>query len=147
MSTGTYARGQEYNELTAPFVEGYFKRFGETPSYTADTYSVIINTLAPAIEQAGTLDSDKIVPIMENRTFKAPSNNDVEYTKDPDGKPLHDLRWGPGYSTGNAVQWQNGKLVGVWPYRWKLTPDSPEVTYKGTVSVKIPPWVIAKYKK
>jgi branched-chain amino acid transport system substrate-binding protein len=148
MSTGTYARGQEYNELTAPFVEGYVKRFGETPSYTADTYTVIVYTLARAIEQAGTLDPDKIVSIMENRApNKVPAANAVEYTKDPDGKPLHDLRWGPGYSTGNAVQWQDGKLVGVWPYKWKLTPDSPEVTYKGTVPYKIPPWVIEKYKK
>ena len=42
---------------------------------------------------------------------------------------------------------ENGKLVGVWPYKWKLTPDTPEVTLKGTVPYKIPPWVIEKYKK
>jgi branched-chain amino acid transport system substrate-binding protein len=148
MTTSTYALGQEYNELTKPFVEGYVKRFGETPTYTADTYAVIFYTLAPAMEQAGTLDSDKIVSIMENRApYKVPADNAVEYLKDPEGKPLHDLRWGPGYSHGNAVQWQNGKLVGVWPYKWKLTPDTPEVTLKGTVPYKIPPWVIEKYKK
>jgi len=148
MTTSTYARGQEYNELTKPFVEGYVKRFGETPTYTADTYAVILYTLAPAIEQAGTLDPDKIVSIMENRAaYKVPADNALEYLKDPEGKPLHDLRWGPGYSTANAVQWQDGKLVGVWPYKWKLTPDSPEVTYRGTVPFKIPPWVIEKYKK
>jgi len=148
MTTSTYALGQEYNELTKPFVEGYVKRFRETPTYTADTYTVIFYTLAPAIEQAGTLDPDKIVSSMENRgVYKAPSNNAVEYLKDPEGRPLHDLRWGPGYSTGNAVQWHDGKLVGVWPYKWKLTPDSPEVTYRGTVPYKIPPWVIEKYKK
>jgi len=148
MTTSTYARGQEYNELTTPFVEGFVKRFGEVPTYTADTYTVIVYTLAPAIEQAGTLDPDKIVSIMENRgVYKVPSNNGVEYLKDPEGKPLHDLRWGQGYSHGNAVQWQDGKLVGVWPNKWKLTPDAPEVTLKGTVPFKIPPWVIEKYKK
>jgi len=147
MTTATYARGQEYNELTTPFVDGYIKRFGEVPTYTADTYSSIKYGLVPTIEQAGTLDPDKIVSILENRVYKVPSDNAVEYTKDPEGKPLHDLKWGPGYSTGNAVQWQDGKLVGVWPYKWKLTPDAPEVTYRGTVPYKIPPWVIEKYKK
>jgi branched-chain amino acid transport system substrate-binding protein len=147
MTTSTYAPGLEYNELTKPFVEGYIKKFGETPTYTAETYSVIVNTLAPAIEQAGTLDPDKLVPVMENRVYKAPSNNAVELLKDPDGKPLHDLRWGPGYSTGIAIQWQDGRMVGVWPYKWKLNPDSPEVTYRGTVPYKITPWVLEKYKK
>jgi branched-chain amino acid transport system substrate-binding protein len=147
MTTSTYARGQEYNELTTPFVDGYIKRFGEVPTYTADTYSSIKYGLVPTIEQAGTLDPDKIVSILETRVYKVPSDNAVEYTKDAEGKPLHDLRWGPGYSTGNAVQWQDGKLVGVWPYKWKLTPDSSEVTYPGTVPYKIPPWVIEKYKK
>ena len=37
----TYIRGVEYNELTAPFVETYAKRFGEKPAYTADTYAAI----------------------------------------------------------------------------------------------------------
>jgi hypothetical protein len=38
-------------------------------------------------------------------------------------------------------------MVGVWPYQWKPTPDAPEITYKGMVPFKIPPWVIKKYKK
>jgi len=37
--------------------------------------------------------------------------------------------------------------MGVWPYKWKLTPESPEVTYKGVVPIKLPPWMIEKYKK
>jgi branched-chain amino acid transport system substrate-binding protein len=67
--------------------------------------------------------------------------------KDPEGKPLHDITWGPGYATGIAIQWQDGKMVGVWPYKWKVTPDAAELTYKGIVPYKIPPWVIEKYKK
>ena len=35
----TYIRGVEYNELTKPFMDTYIKRFGETPTYTADTYT------------------------------------------------------------------------------------------------------------
>jgi branched-chain amino acid transport system substrate-binding protein len=146
MTSNTYARGVEQNELTKPFVDAYIKKFGETPTYTADTYAAIVYGLTPSIEQAGTLDADKIVSILEERVYKVPSGV-VKYMKTPEGKPLHDLTFGPGYLTGLATQWQDGKLVGVWPNKWKMTPESTEVTYKGIVPIKIPPWMIEKYKK
>ena len=142
----TYARGGEYNELTKPFVDSYIKRFGEVPPYTADTYSAIIYTLAPAIEKTGTLDSDKIVAFIENDVHKAPSGV-VAYLKDAQGQHLHELRWGPGYLTSLGVQWQDGELKGVCPNKWKATPEAPEITYNGLVPIKIPPWMIEKYKK
>ncbi len=142
----TYARGVEYNELTKPFVDGYVKRFGETPTYTADTYSAIVYTLAPVIEKLGTLDSDKLVAIMENDVHKVPSGV-VAYLKDAEGRPLHELRWGPAYLTSLGVQWQDGGMKGVWPNKWKATPEAPEITYKGIMPYKIPPWVVEKYKK
>jgi branched-chain amino acid transport system substrate-binding protein len=147
MVSNTYCQGVQYNtELTKPFVENYTKRFGETPGYTADTYAAIRFALAPTIEQAGTLDADKLVSALEERVYDT-AGGPVKYMKDPEGKPLHDLTWGPGYSTGIGTQWQNGNIVGVWPYKWKLTPDSPELTYRGVVPYMIPPWVIEKYKK
>lgn len=142
----TYARNLEQNELTKPFVEAYIKRFGETPAYTADTYGVIVYTLTPAIETVGTLDSDKLVAFIENDVRKRPSGT-IAYLKDAEGRHTHDQRWGPGYITGVGVQWQDGELKGVWPNKWKATPEAPEVTYKGVVPVKIPPWMIEKYKK
>ncbi len=53
MTMNTYARDVEYNELTKPFVDTYVKKFGETPTYTADTYAAIKYTLVPAIEKVG----------------------------------------------------------------------------------------------
>jgi branched-chain amino acid transport system substrate-binding protein len=146
ISGNTYARGVEYNELTTPFVDGYIKRFGEVPTYTSETYSAIVYGLSPTIEQAGSLDSDKIVSILENRVYRGPAGT-MKYMKDAEGRPLHDITWGPGFALAIATQWQDGKLVGVWPNKWKLTPESPEVTYKGVVPIKIPPWMIEKYKK
>jgi branched-chain amino acid transport system substrate-binding protein len=145
-TTNTYARDVEYNELTKPFVDTYIQKFGEVPTYTADTYAAIKYTLAPAIEKTGTLDADKVVAFMENDVHVAPSGT-VAYLKDKEGRPNHDLKWGPGFLTSLGVQWQDGKLVGVWPNQWKLTPESPEVTYKGIVEYKIPPWVAEAYKK
>jgi branched-chain amino acid transport system substrate-binding protein len=146
MTMNTYCRDVEYNVLTKPFVAAYIKRFGEVPTYTADTYAAIVYNLAPAIEQAGTLDADKLVPIIETRMYLAPSGT-VAYLKDAEGRHLHELKWGPGYLTSLGVQWQDGKLKGVWPNKWKASKDAPEITYKGIVPYKIPPWVIKKYKK
>jgi len=147
MTMNTYARDVEVNELTKPYIDGYIKKFGEMPTYTADTYFTIIYTLAPAIETAGTLDADKLVEVMENREpYKVPSGKNA-LIKDAEGRPLHDLKWGPGYLTSLGVQWQDGKLKGVWPNKWKAAKEAPEITYKGIVPYKIPPWVIEHYKK
>jgi branched-chain amino acid transport system substrate-binding protein len=146
MTLNTYCRGVEYNELTAPFVETYFKRFGETPTYTADTYGAIKHGLVPAIEKVGNLDADKIVKVLEDMEYQAPGGT-VKYLKDEQGRHLHDLAWGPGFTTTVGTQWQSGKQVGVWPNKWKLTPETPELTYKGIQDYKIPPWVVEAYKK
>ncbi len=145
-ASATFCRGVENNENTKAFVEGYIQRFGETPNYTAATYGAIKYGLVPSIEKTGTLDSDKIVAFLENYEHKN-ADSTIKYIKDAEGKPLHDITWGPGYATGIAIQWQNGRMVGVWHNKWKLTPDSPEVTYRGVVPYKIPPWVMEKYKK
>ena len=146
MTSNTYARGVEVNELTKPFVDGYIKRFGEVPTYNAGTYDAIVHALAPTIEQAGTLDSDKLVAILEERVYKDTSGV-IKYMKNAEGKPLHEITWGPGFQTGVATQWQDGEIKGVWPYKWKATPEAPEITYKGIVPIKLPPWMIEKYKK
>jgi branched-chain amino acid transport system substrate-binding protein len=145
-TSATFCRGVESNENTKAFVEGYIKRFGETPAYTAATYGAIKYGLVPSIEKIGSLNPDQIVAFLEEYEHKN-ADATVKYMKDPEGKPLHDITWGPGYATGIAIQWQDGKMVGVWPYKWKVTPDAAELTYKGIVPYKIPPWVIEKYKK
>jgi branched-chain amino acid transport system substrate-binding protein len=146
MTLNTYAPGVEVNELTAPFMNRYIERFGETPTYTADTYGAIIYSLAPTIEEAETLNSDKIVAILENREFAVPAGR-LAFMKDAEGRHLHDVKWGPGYITALGVQWQDGEMKGVWPNRWKAAEGAPEITYKGIVPYKIAPWIIEKYKK
>jgi branched-chain amino acid transport system substrate-binding protein len=146
MQLDTYCRGVDYNDLTAPFVNGFIKRFGETPEYNAATYDAILYGLAPTIEQAGTLNADKIVSILEKRVYKT-SAGTVKYMVDDKGRQTHDLTWGPGYLTGIGAQWQNGKKVGVWPNHWVAAKGAPPVTYSGIVPYKIPPWVLKAYKK
>jgi len=139
MTLNTYGPGVEYNELTKPFMDGYVKRFGEEPVYNAQTRDAI-HMLIECAKRAESLDSDKIVVELEKWDEKVPTGR-LKFNKD------HDPVWGPGYLTGLGVQWQDGKMVGVWPNHWKATPEAPEITYKGIVPYKLPPWFIEKYKK
>ena len=145
MTLNTYNSNVEVNELTRPFLDSYMKKFGEEPTYTADTYSAIKHSIVPAIEMTGTLDADRLVKVLEVREYDVPSGR-VAYIKDKDGRHLHDLKWGPGYLTSLGVQWQDGKQQGVWPNKWVAAKGAPEVTYKGIVPYKIAPWIIEAYK-
>jgi len=140
MTLDTYVHGVEYNELTKPFMDTYEKRFKEVPTYTADTYAAIVYGLVPSIEAVGSLDANKIIAHLENREYLTPAGK-IKYYKDAQGKHTHDLTWGPGYLTSLGAQWQDGKLVGVWPNKWKMDANSPELTYKGIVPYKLPPWM------
>jgi len=135
VSMSTFVRGVAYNDLTEPFVEKYIKRFGELPTYTAVTYDAIKTTLGAAIEESGTIDTEKLIPVIEKAERVVVSAPKSKFDKN------HDLVFGPGYATGITFQWQDGKMMGWWPNGWE------GVTYKGMVSYKLPPWMIQKYKK
>ena len=134
MTLNTYSRDVVINETTQPFIEAYVKRYGETPTYTADTYAAIKLLLKPAVERADSLNPDKIVAELEKTDQTVPSGR-VKFDAD------HDLTWGAGYLTGLGVQWQDGRLVAVWPRGWE------GITYQGTVPYKIAPWLAEKYKR
>lgn len=123
----------EITPLTIPFYDKFTAKAGEFPTYNAGTNDAI-KVLAAAIERAGTLDSDKIVAELEKTELLIPAGRLV-FTKE------HDVTWGPGYITATGTQWQDGKLMCVWPVNWE------GVTYKGGVKYNIPPWVAEKWKK
>lgn len=135
VSMSTFIRGVAYNELTLPFIEKYISRFGELPTYTAVTYDAIKSTLGEAIEEAGTIDTEKLIPIIEKAERIGVAAPKSKFDKN------HDLVFGPGYATGITFQWQDGKMKAWWPNGWE------GVTYKGMAPYKIPPWMIEKYKK
>ncbi|HTY22889.1 MAG TPA: ABC transporter substrate-binding protein [Desulfomonilaceae bacterium] len=132
VTVGTYAR-VKINDTTIPFFNEYLERFKESPNYTAGTHDAIV-ILKHAIETAGTLDSDKLVPVLEKTDLRLPQGRFV-FTKD------HDVTWGPGFVTEVGTEWQDGKNMCVWPYNWE------GVTYEGAVPYKLPDYVIEHYKK
>jgi branched-chain amino acid transport system substrate-binding protein len=137
MTLSTYARGVEETSQTLPFVNGYVKRFGETPAYTADTRTAII-ILAEAITRAGSLNPDKVVAQLEKTRYIGPAGLLV-FDK------THDVIWGPGYVTSMGTQWQNGHNKCVWPYKWQFA-RGKTLTYKGCVPYMVPPWMIKYWK-
>jgi branched-chain amino acid transport system substrate-binding protein len=102
----TYAE-VEMTPKTIPFVRAFKERYKKAPTYTAATYDAIM-TLKAVIEEAGTTDADKLVPLIE-KIQHVGTGAVATYDK------RHDLVWGVGTTAGIAVQWQDGKKVPFWP--------------------------------
>jgi len=102
----TYAE-VEMTPKTIPFVRAFRERFKKSPTYNAATYDAIF-ALKQAIETAGTLDAEKLVPVLETQDYVGTGAHG-KYDK------RHDLIWEVGKTAGIAVQWQDGKKVPFWP--------------------------------
>lgn len=146
ITTAAFCRGVEITKLTKPFLQNYIQRFGETPTYTSATYTAIVHTLIPAIEQAGTLNSDRLVHVIENKIYETP-HGFYAYERDKLGRHLHDIKFGANYSILLGGQWQNGEIKGIWPKNYQERPGMAHLTYTGIVDIQIPPWLVDKYKK
>jgi branched-chain amino acid transport system substrate-binding protein len=97
----------EITPKTVPFVRAFRERYKKSPTYNAGSYDAVM-ILKAAIEQAGTLDADKLVPVLEKIEH-------VGVTATITWDKRHDLVWALGKSSGIAVQWQDGKKVPFWP--------------------------------
>ncbi|HEY3315356.1 MAG TPA: ABC transporter substrate-binding protein [Bacillota bacterium] len=128
----TYAPVQ-ITPKTLPFYEEFTKRAGQFPTYNAGTYDAIY-IYKEAIERAKSLDPEAVVPELEKTNYLSAAGK-VVFDK------THDVTWGPGYVTALGTQWQDGKLVAVWPNGWE------GITYPGTVNYQLPPWVVSEWKK
>jgi branched-chain amino acid transport system substrate-binding protein len=101
----------EITPKTVPFVKAFKQRYKRAPAYSAATYDAIM-LLRDAIEKAGSMDADALVPVLE-KTVHTGTAGVLEFD------PRHDPVWGPGKITGIAVQWQNGEKVPFWPGNYK----------------------------
>jgi branched-chain amino acid transport system substrate-binding protein len=97
----------EMTPKTIPFVRAFKQRYGKAPTYNAATYDAIM-ILKTAIEKTGSMDADKLVPVIEKLEHVGAAGTDTWDKR-------HDLVWAIGKTTGIAVQWQDGKKVPFWP--------------------------------
>jgi len=132
LTINTYAR-VKITDKTIPFYDKYVKLYNEAPNYTAGTYDALY-ILKDAVEKAGTLESDKVVPALE-QTDTLDTAGHLVFDKS------HDVTWGPTFVTSVGTQWQDGQMMCVWPYNWE------GVTYEGTVPYKLAPWVVEHWQK
>ncbi len=147
MTMTAFAPGVEMSNQTQPFIDRYHRKFGDIPGYTAGgTYTAISCTLAPSIEQAGSLDPDILVEVIENRKYETPHGT-YKFDSDSLGRQLHDVKFGADYALPLAIQWQDGKMKGVWPNDYRETPNAVPFSYRGIVDFKIPEWVIKEHKR
>ncbi len=98
---------------TIPFTEAYIKRFGDSPSYDGYSSYDDVNIIAEAVQRAGSTNPDKMVTAMEQTDYIGTVGRVEFYGKD--SPYTHAVKVGPGFLTGVAIQWQNGKQVCIWP--------------------------------
>jgi branched-chain amino acid transport system substrate-binding protein len=107
------APGVALTPKTIPFTEAYEKRFGATPAYDGYTAYDDVYIIADAVAKAGSTNPDKMVTALEQTDYVGTLGRVEFYGKD---SPFtHAMKVGPGFVTGVAIQWQNGKQVCVWP--------------------------------
>lgn len=112
----TFTSASEDSALTPrtiPFARNYTARFNTTPaSHSYATYDAIY-LLKDAIERGGSTEADAVVAALETADFVGASGRIV--FQGPGDRLTHDMKFGEGFITGVAIQWQGGKQVTVWP--------------------------------
>jgi len=128
-----------FTPKSQPFFREYEKRFDDYPGVAGFVYDCGL-ILQDAIERAGTLDFDAVVAALEKTDFEGAQGRIAFETS-------HELKWGPGWTTGGVVQWVDGKLNPVWPAPWPGCPEEwKNVKYEGVKSYVIPPLVLEYWK-
>jgi len=98
---------------TLPFVETYKKRFEVSPAYCGyNTYDAMY-ILKNAVELAHSTKSDDLVKALEKTDYMGVVGRIVFLGKD--SPYTHSVTYGKDYVLGTETQWQNGKLVTIWP--------------------------------
>jgi branched-chain amino acid transport system substrate-binding protein len=140
-------------EKSLPFWEKFVERYGEDPLYTANINYDALFYLKDAIEEAGTLDSDTLIPILEKTDYIGTIGR-VSFTPRDHERP-HDLIFGPDYVFMTGCQWRDGKLVAIWPDGNEIHPaviaaGAPtgwdKIKIEDLVEYEIPPWVKEYWK-
>ncbi len=98
---------------TVPFATAYIKRYGISPAYPGYGAYDQVYYIADAIRRAGSNDPDKIVDALEKTDWIGTVGHIRFYGKDD--SHTHGMVYGPDAVSGLFVQWQNGKMVPVWP--------------------------------
>ena len=98
---------------TLPFVAAFQKKFGHLPSYCGYTAYDEVYYITDAIKRAVSTNSDKLVAALEKTDYVGTIGR-IEFKGKNSPNP-HALKVGPSTITGLLLQWQDGKMVNLWP--------------------------------
>ncbi len=115
LTGNTSAPGVAITPKTIPFTNAYSKEFGSEPAYSAYSTYDAMYALADAIKREKSTKPNAIVAGLE-KTDMVGTQGRLEF-QGKAAKFTHALRYGPGYITGVAIQWQNGVQKCVWPLK------------------------------
>ncbi len=139
ISTATSFARYGATPTTISFHDKFEKKYGKFPGHAAMSHEAIM-VYKDAVEKAGTLDSDKLVPALEKTDYMGAAYRIVFRGMD-DPFP-HDVRTDPGYAIAPMVQWVKGKQLAVWP-----PPNWKGRTFEGVRKFQVPPWMAKHYGK
>ncbi len=134
----TLAPGVAITPKTIPFISNFQARFKVFPIYTASGAYAALHILAEALARAGTLEADPVVKALEATDYVGPSGR-IVFDK------VHDVTWGPGFTTGLGVQWVGGRMQAFWPRNWRV--GDKVVGYAGVRPYVLPDWVVQAWKR
>jgi len=141
------------SEKSLPFWDTFVERYDENPMYTANINYDALFYLKDAIEKAGTLDSDALIPVLEKVDYMGTIGR-VAFTPRDHERP-HDLMVGPEYTVMFGAQWRDGKLGLIWPDGKEIhpaviaagfEPGWDKVKFDNAGEYEIPPWVKEYWK-
>jgi branched-chain amino acid transport system substrate-binding protein len=98
---------------TIPFATAYIKKYGVSPAYSGYGAYDEVYYIMDAIHRAGSTDPDKMVDALEHTDWPGTVGTVKFYDKD--NAHTHGMVYGTDAVSGLFVQWQNGKMVAVWP--------------------------------
>lgn len=142
-------------EKTVAYYEAFAKKYnGEFATWTANTGYDGIYVIKAALEKAGSLDTDALVPVLEKLELTGVTGKMAYLPPDHPVSP-HGIRFGPGYTHGIQLQWVEGKQIPYWPDGNELPAELlaiglpsgwDKARYPGMGKYVVPPWVIDYWK-
>jgi branched-chain amino acid transport system substrate-binding protein len=141
VSTWTLMARVKIRDKTIPYWDKFGKTYGIFPDFFATYMYDNLYRLKAAIEQAGSLDPDKIVTAFEKLVYVGAAGTYTCMGMDTDTP--HDCPVGPKGLMGVAIQWQDGQFKAIWP---PADGSYQGVKYEGVVKAQLPPWMIAYWE-
>ncbi len=123
-------------DKTVPFWDKYVKTYGGFPDIYVTYFYDNVHRLKEAIENAGSLDPDRIVPELEKIVY--PGAAGTYRCTGMDTPSPHDICVGVGCLLGVVIQWQDGNYKVIWP---PADGSYYGIKFEGIVPAKLPPWM------